>query len=51
MIRVFLSESIFNENGHAEEIAFNIDEEDLLVIIKIAKNNKLDFAILNTDEK
>ena len=51
MIRIFLSESIFNESGCVSEIALSIDETDLKTMIKIAKNNNLDFAILHDNEE
>lgn len=51
MIRIVLSESIFAEIGQANEVYLNISESDLNTMIVIAKNNKMDIAILNTEEK
>lgn len=51
MIRIFISESIFNDTGEAMEIALTIADSDLETMIKIAKANKMDIAILNTEEK
>lgn len=51
MIRIFLSESIFDDSGRALEIALDIEEKDLKTIIKIAKNNNLDLAILSDKEE
>ena len=51
MIRIYLSESIFSEPGRSAEIALTIDDEDLQTIVKIAKINEIDLAILHSEEK
>lgn len=51
MIRIFLSESIFAEPGKSFEIALTICDEDLQTMIKIAKINELDLAILHGKEE
>lgn len=51
MIKIYLSESILSVEDNPMEIVLNINESDLQTMIKIAKSNKLDIAIINTDDK
>jgi len=51
MVRIMISQNILCDDFGLQEITLEVPLKHINILIKIAKENKMDFAILNTQEQ